>query len=444
MEQKFHLQPLKTLISIVCAFIGYFAVLSFSYDEMLNFNSLLISYTAGVVAICIMYLFLNIHEKYFKLIYFALIFFSLRMLVGVFHYLYFFEPDYLSSYSSSFDYLAEYVWALDSMNLISSTLSGDLEADNESVLSARELNKNYEMLFFMSLLFYFGGEKVLVVSSFNSLIVIFSAFLVYKISFALRKSNKVAFFCFVLVSMQPMEFISSILARDIFGQFIIIFAMYIMLCFFSLGISKYIGIFFASILSSFVREVYALIPITAYIMMVLTSDIAKGFISKKTFFGGIFLIFLSILGYQFVLNNILYRFLDQNFISLVVQLPVSLVYALVGPFPWTQIFLQPPGYEFHIPQYITSIYNFALILTTISYLIKFHLKKVDYFILSYVFLFFFSGILVYGGHHTTYYSIAIPLLVLFDKDSRLSLFFIRFFLIFMFWVLMNIVYTFVT
>jgi len=241
-----------------------------------------------------------------------------------------------------------------------------------------------------------------------------------------------------------MEFISSILARDIFGQFIIIFAMYIMLCFFSLGISKYIAILFASILSSFVREVYALIPIAAYIMMVLTSDITKGFISKKTFFGGISVIFLSILGYEFVLNNILYRFLDQNFISLVIQLPVSLVYALVGPFPWTQIFLQPPGYEFHIPQYLTSIYNFALIVTTTSYLLKFQLKKVDYFILSYVFLFFLSGILVYGGHHTTYYSIAIPLLVLFDKDSRLSLFFIRFFLIFMFWVLMNIVYTFVT
>ena len=56
-----------------------------------------------------------------------------------------------------------------------------------------------------------------------------------------------------------------------------------MLCFFSLGISKYIAILFASILSSFVREVYALIPIAAYIMMVLTSDITKGFISKKTF-----------------------------------------------------------------------------------------------------------------------------------------------------------------
>ena len=193
MEQNLHLQPLKTLISIVCAFLGYFAVLSFSYDEMLNFNSLLISYIAGLIAIFIMYLFLNIHERYFKLLYFSLIFFSLRMVVGVLHYLYFFEPDYLSSYSSSFDYLAEYVWALDSMNLISSTLSGALEADNESVLAARELNKNYEMLFFMSLLFYFGGEKVLVVSSFNSLIVIFSAFLIYKISFALRKVIRLLF-----------------------------------------------------------------------------------------------------------------------------------------------------------------------------------------------------------------------------------------------------------
>ena len=126
------------------------------------------------------------------------------------------------------------------------------------------------------------------------------------------------------------------------------------------------------------------------------------------------------------------------------QLPVSLVYALVGPFPWTQIFLQPPGYEFHIPQYMTSIYNFALIAGTISYFLKFKVKKIDYLILVYVFLFFFSGILVYGGHHTTYYSVAIPLLVLFDKDSKLSLFFARFFLIFMFWVLMNIIYTLIT
>ena len=444
MENISNLQPLKTFGSIVFAFCIYFLFLSFSNDEMLNFNSLLISYIAGLAAISTMYFLINYTERQNKLLFFAFVFFSIRMTVGVVHYLYFFEPDYLSSFSSSFDYLPEYIWAFDSMTTISGTLDGSISADNEQALAARAINKNYEMLLFMSLLFYFGGEKVLVVSSFNSLVVIFSAFLIYKIAFSLKQSKNISFFCFVLVAIQPMEFISSILARDIFGQLIIFFALYLLLSFYHTKYLKYFFVLVASLLTSFVREVYALIPIVTLLMPGLISDIFKGFISKKNLIGITAFILLTIVSYNFIINNIFYRFLDKDFISLILQLPVSLVYALVGPFPWTQIFLQPPGYEFHIPGYMTSVYNFALITGTISYFFKFKVKKIDYLILVYVFLFFFSGILVYGGHHTTYYSVAIPLLVLFDKDSKLSLFFVRFFLIFMFWVLMNIIYTLIT
>jgi len=444
MHNKYLLQPFKTIFSISFAFIGYFTILSISNDDMLNVNSLLISYLAGIIAIFIFYFLLNESLRQYKLLAFAFICFSLRMFVGVVHYLYFFESDYLFSYSSSFDYLAEYVWALDSMNIISDTLNGTLDADDAGAAQARSMNKNYEMLFFMSLLFYFGGEKVLVVASFNSVIVIFSAFLIYKISYSLRKSKKIAFFCFILVALQPMEFISSILARDIFGQFIIIFSLYLMLSFFHTVYLKYFFVLIASLLTSFVREVYALIPVVAIVMPAILNEISKGFISKKTLIGIVAFIALAIILYDFVINFILYRFMEKDFISLILQLPVSLVYAIVGPFPWTQIFLKPTGYEFHIPSYLTSIYNFTLIITTALYFLKYNFKKVDYFILIYVFLFFLSGILVYGGHHTTYYSVAIPLLVLFDKDSKLSIFFIRFFLIFMFWVLMNIIYTLVT
>ena len=429
MDTYINLKPFKTFLSIGLAFILFFAVLSVSNDDMMNLYSLIISYLSGLVAITCIYSFLDRDAKQIKILFFAIIFFSLRMFVGVIHYLYFFEPDYLTSYSSNFDYLAEYVWAIDSMNIISGTLDGTVDPDGEEASTAIALNKNYEMLFFMSLLFYFGGEKVLVVSSFNSLIVIFSAFLVYKISFLIRQNKQIAFFCFVLVSLQPMEFISSILARDIFGQFLIIFSLYLMISFFNTKYLKYLITLLASLITSFVREVYALIPlITIFVPRILT-EIRSGYISKKTLIGFLFLLIFFIAAYDFILSNILYRFLDKDFISLFLSLPVSLVYALVGPFPWTQIFLQPPGYEFHIPQYLTSVYNFTLILSTIFYFLKYKSSKLDYLILVFVLLFFFSGILVYGGKHTTYYSVAIPLLVLFDKESKLSLFFMRFFLI---------------
>ncbi len=444
MNTQLLLQPIKTIISIVLAFAAYFSILSISNSDMLNLYSLIISYFASLLAIYLVYLLLDKKLKQNKLLLFGYLLFTIRWLVGVLHYLYFFEPDYLYGYSSSFDYLAEYVWAVDSMSMISGTLDGTIDADNAGATAARELNKNYEMLFFMSLLFFFGGEKILVVASFNSLIVIFSAFLVYKISLSLRQSKKVAFFCFILVALQPMEFISSILARDIFGQFIVILAIYLILSFYHTVYLKYIIALIASLFTSFVREVYALIPIITIFITPLLSELSKGFISKKTLISIVMVMIFAIISYDFVINQILYRFLDKNFLSLILQLPISLVYAIVGPFPWTQIFLQPPGYEFHIPQYLTSIYNFTLILATAEYILKYKLQKIDYLILCYVFLFFLSGILVYGGHHTTYYSIAIPLLVLFDNNGKLSFFFIRFFLIFMFWVLMNIIYTFVT
>ena len=46
------------------------------------------------------------------------------------------------------------------MNIISGTLDGSVDADSAEISAAIAINKNYEMLFFMSLLFYFGGEKV--------------------------------------------------------------------------------------------------------------------------------------------------------------------------------------------------------------------------------------------------------------------------------------------
>ena len=444
MHTQLFLQPIKTIMSIVIAFVGYFGLLSISNSDLLNLYSLIISYFASLFAISLMYFLLEKRLKQKKLLLFSYLIFSIRFLVGVFHYLYFFEPDYLFEYISNFNYFDDYIWLNDSMTMISRTLDGTIAADNEQAITAREINKNYEMIFFMSLLFFFGGEKVLVVASFNSLIAIFSAFLVYKISFSLRQSKRVAFFCFILVALQPMEFISSILAIDIFGQFIVILAIYLILSVYHTVYLKYIITLIASLLTSFVREVYALIPIFTIFIAPLLNELTKGFISKKSLISILLIFIIAIIGYDFVINKILYRFLDQNFLSLIFQLPISLVYSIVGPFPWTQIFLQPPGYEFHIPQYLTPIYNLALIFGTLKYILKYKLQKTDYLILSFVFLFFLSGILVYGGRHTTYYSIAIPLLVLFDKNGKLSLFLIRFFLIFMFWVLMNVIYTLIT
>ena len=133
-------------------------------------------------------------------------------------------------------------------------------------------------------------------------------------------------------------------------------------------------------------------------------------------------------------------FLNIDFLSKFFQLPVSFIYSVVGPFPWTQVLYQVTGYEYHIPGYLTSVFNLTLFLSLLIFLVNNRPSRLQFMILLIFSLFYLSGILVYGGKHTVYYSLAIPLLALFDSKSRIFIFFTRFIMVFIFFLILNFIY----
>lgn len=432
--------PFKLSIAVVSTFGIYLAILSLSSDETNNGVGFLIATFAGMAAIFIFFYILkeNLDKSLLKL---ALIFFLLRLSLGVLHYLIFFESNYFFVNDTDFAYLDEYMWLFDSMGMFAAGTAGT--ADVDLVAGYAEENKNYEMIFVMSFLFYFGGTKALTVATFNSLVTVYAAFLVYLISIRVNKDVKNAIFCFLIVLIQPFEMITSILSRDTFGQLIVFYSTFLVVYFFSAnGLLKLLVIAVASWMSSLVREVYFLIPLIAGVGSNLIYSIIYNFRNFKKSHAIIFLFTVigSVLLTPILIDTFFGRFLNIDFIDKIFRLPVSAIYSFVGPFPWTQILIRVPGYEYHIPGYLTSVFNITLFLSLIVFLVNKRPTRLQFMLLLIFSLFYLSGILVYGGHHTVYYSIAIPLVALFDMNSRISLFFIRFSMVFIFFLILNFIY----
>ena len=432
--------PFKLSLAVISTFGIYLAILSLSSDETNNAIGLLIATFAGMAAIFIFFTILRqaLDKSLLKL---ALIFFLLRLSLGVLHYLFFFDSNYFFVNYTDFAYLDEYMWLFDSMDMFAAGTAGTADAD--LVAGYAEENKNYEMIFVMSFLFYFGGTKALTVATFNSLVTVYAAFLVYLISIKINKNVKNAIFCFLIVLIQPFEMITSILSRDTFGQMLVFYSTFLLVYFFSAnGLIKLFAILVASWISSLVREVYFLIPFVAGAGSNLFYSIIYNFRNFRKSHAIIFLFLVigSILLTPILVETFLGRFLNIDFINKILTLPVSAIYSLVGPFPWTQVLNQVTGYEYHIPGYLTSVFNISLFLSLIVFLFNRRPSRLQFMILFIFFLFYLSGILVYGGHHTVYYSIAIPFLAMFDINSRMFLFLIRFIMVFILFLILNFIY----
>jgi hypothetical protein len=432
--------PIQVSFLLAASFGLYLAVLSLSNEEMNNGSSILIATSGGLIAISFFYIML---QKYFvpSILKYALIFFIIRLVIGIAHYLFFLEPDYFQNSSSDFSYLEEYMWLFDSMDMFAAGTAGTADAD--TVAGYAETNKNYEMIYLMSFLFYFGGVKALTVATFNSLVTVYAAFLVYLISLKINENSRNAIFCFLIVLIQPFEMITSILSRDTFGQMLVFYSVFLLVFFFSSnGLFKIAIIGFASWVSSLVREVYFMIPLIVGLGTNMIYSVTYNFrnFKKSNLIAFLFVLIALVVLTPILIDTFLGRFLNVDFANKIFQLPVSFIYSVVGPFPWTQVLYQVTGYEYHIPGYLTSVFNLTLFLSLLIFLVNNKPSRLQLMILLIFSLFYLSGILVYGGKHTVYYSIAIPLLALFDSNSRVFIFFTRFTMVFIFFLILNFIY----
>ena len=137
------------------------------------------------------------------------------------------------------------------------------------------------------------------------------------------------------------------------------------------GLIKIVIIGFASWVSSLVREVYFLIPLIVGIGTNIVYSVIYNFrnFKKSNLIAFIFALIGLVALTPILIEIFLGRFLNVDFLSKIIALPVSFIYSVVGPFPWTQVLYQVTGYEYHIPGYLTSVFNLTLFLSLLLSLI---------------------------------------------------------------------------
>ena len=76
---------------------------------------------------------------------------------------------------------------------------------------------------------------------------------------------------------------------------------------------------------------------------------------KKTYIAVFIFSILSLAALTpLLIDTFFWRFLDIDIVEKILRIPVSAIYSLVGPFPWTQVLYRVTGFEYHIPGYLTS------------------------------------------------------------------------------------------
>jgi hypothetical protein len=296
----------------------------------------------------------------------ALLVFSVRVLIGVLHYIYFIDEGYFDNSSPEFNYIWDYAYTYEMMIQISGYWhdNGFMSLPDDFLSSG----KNKWLLPYMALLYFVGENKhPLDVAVLNSLHNVYSALLVtgYTSSFSSKKHTKTVF---IISLLQPFGVFSSVMWRDSVGQTAFIAG--------AIAISQiqknltdiWKGVLGVLLMMS-LRSVYFVIGVAG--------NIAAIYYSWKTQSKGLVNIILAV-----IVMIPLLAFLGDNYALSYLSsserhsyndpggLPKKLLNALVGPYPWTQVFdVNINGREFIFQDVLQALYSTSLWI---------------YFILSYV------------------------------------------------------------
>ncbi len=404
------LSPLKVLWqSFLAIAIFWLLVYVLVPNGGLPLATLIASYFSALLAVIFLLYMLQINGVITRrLLVLATALFTLRVLVGVFHYIIFMDGDYFASEAPTLSALFEYEWLNNSMIIVSQywTKQGFNSLPVEFLLAT----KNTFLMPYFALLYYLGGNEhflnVTILNSFHALLV---AVLVTGLASSIS-SQKITHAVFVIALLQPFGFISSIMWRDSVGQFFLI-AGGIMIIPTQGRIRDLVNPILGSLLMMLLRNIYVIVGFFIIIGGLFVSN-------RRTIIPiliGLALLGYSIYNYIFPLFLYFYDFqydgfaYNQNFLSL----PHRIMTGLSGPFPWTQ-FLDPatPGREYQPADILQAIFNLTTVSLVVSAILK---RKIAWrepriaTLLIFVFTISFVGILSHG--HVSYVTVATVLLL---------------------------------
>ncbi len=336
----------------------------------------------------------------------ALVAFIAKVVLGIAHYIWLINPNYTSQYQHV-NYIWDYEWLNHAMILARNHwIANGLLAPMPARFYAE---KNLLLREYFAILYYLGGVNVLSIAPWNALHSIYTAAIVGALGLSAGLNRPLALRAFFIAAFQPFGFISSVFWRDTVGQTSLSLAIYLLVTTQSSTLLSIAALPLSCTLAYAQREAYAFAAFVPSMLINLRYTAR----SLARFAVVLFIIFLFIYGTatgafrQRLANASSHAQQNartaESHLASVRFLPMRLVKAVVGPFPWYQIFSS------EYPEYLPEDFAQQVLNVTVYILIFYPLftkrKQCIPFAPTIAFglILFLAGALA-GGIHSSYVS----------------------------------------
>jgi len=300
-----------------------------------------------------------------KWVWFFVLAYVFKILIGILHYLYFIDPNYFQTgiYSPvNPEYAAVYDYIINSAH----------DKLTHGILYFRYHPggvTHQEILSFISIPFMFFGDYAMTIApinAFSSLLISMNVILLsrFKFQYSSKSVKPIA----LLTAYFPMTLISSLLYRDIVGLALMSVGL-ILVLFSKRPITQYVMLIIACYLFYLQRTVYPLILLMAFI---INAVINRNYKSKGwNLFYKVATVIVSIVVVSFVFayanieayHDLAARGLDFN----IILFPIRMIVGLIGPFPWAQFLLYEtiPAVAYQLQDYLQGALNITIFVAII-------------------------------------------------------------------------------
>jgi hypothetical protein len=288
--------------------------------------------------------------------------YGLRCLLGIAHYLLWMNPGYFNN-PAAFTYHWDFEWMHESLVLVSDHWrTASLLAPLPD--SFWEENKNAYLMIYNGLLYYLTGPHSLNIAPWNSLHNTYTAALVGSLALHLGSTRRQAILALGVVAFQPFLILTDVMARDTVGQTGLAIAVYLLVTTRAKPALWALFLPLAAFLGYCDRQPYALVVVAAAGLVLATQAKASPVFTVILALG-VLLSFMLTPVFSDLITASLGWYQDMGgFYAYRSRLfPLLLLRAVMGAFPWFQIFDDPPpiGYEFMVPDFLQAVANLALL-----------------------------------------------------------------------------------
>jgi hypothetical protein len=284
----------------------------------------------------------------------VLLVFVLKIIIGIWHYLYFFEPNYFNAPLGYFPWAYDFGQLPEGMQSISSFwhMYGFVDVPRTQIVE-----KSWILAVYHALLYYFSGEYFLNFVPWTSFHTLLVGFLVSVLALQSGATGRQATIAFVLASLQPLFLYTDLPQRDIVGQFFVVLAVYLALISYENLRRLMVVLPLALVLVYAQRWAYPFVIVGAVLLAYILS---KHRYLLATMFIGILVSLWSQAGSSFLELTIGKYGGRSGFsaedlpITSITHIPAAILVGLIGPFPWTQVFSVQNAFIHLPPNFIQS------------------------------------------------------------------------------------------